>query len=270
MSLMRHLMVVPILAVLPAVGAVSPAAASPVLLAEYTFEETQPSTQVLDQAGPDLSHGTAVDEENISYGTLQGSQALNVAANADHAIELGRGANDELNQVLTAGLHLEADFQLNEGFARGTLAALHASGTHYAWALGNFGETDASNSGRMVLLLSTDEGTGTVLVSPVLSAGTHYRVIASWTPEDGGVANLQVYDLSGAEPVLYGQTTQNVAGSSLSSVNSFYGVRIGSRSAGGLPFDGVIDNVRISKVPEPGSLGLLMLGGAAMLGRRRR
>jgi len=176
--------------------------------------------------------GTGTGTVNVNGGTLAGSGTISGAVNLVSNTKLIPGSIAAPYATLSTGTTSLAD--------NATFVAKLNSDTNLNSVLAVSGVASFGTS-LGALLSVTDVGTGTMS-----TIGKSYTIVTSNVPVQGTFANLSGGTVVASNGFTYGVTID---------MNIAYGGDV---------------TLMLQAIPEPGSLGLLALGGVSMLRRRRR
>lgn len=245
-------------------------------IVHYDFENETGST-ITDKAGPDYTHATR-DTTRTSIVAFQGSQGLELTHSNAAPISLEQGANNELAGDFADGLVVEAVFTMDASQINRNqvIAARNRLSDTRSWIVNIFAPgVDNNNRGRVYLAVSGNGSDTDLVISPDtmrIEADKVYSIRAVFDPSKSEAERLEIILANLTD----GGEVSATASTSLTKLYTSPDVvtYIGAQQAsGGTPtnnFVGIIDDLRISTVPEPGSLMLGAVGAALVVGRRRR
>jgi hypothetical protein len=177
--------------------------------------------------------GTGTGTVNVNGGTLAGSGTISGAVNLVSNTKLIPGSIAAPYATLSTGTTSLAD---NATFVARLNSDTNLNSVLAVNGIASFGTSLGA------LLSVTDVGTGTMS-----TIGKVYTIVTSTAPVQGTFANLSAGTVVASNGFTYGVTKNDN--------NPSYGGDV---------------TLTLQAIPEPGSLGLLALGGVSMLRRRRR
>ena len=242
----------------------------------YDFEGETGST-ITDKAGPSNTSATR-DTVRTSIVDFQGSKGLELTHNNAAPVNLGQGANNELAGDFSEGLVVEAVFTLDESqiHRNQVIAARNRLSDQRSWIVNIFAPAaDNNNRGRVYLAVSGNGSDTDLVISPDtlrIEADKVYSLRAVFDPSKPAAERLEIILTNLTD----GGEVSNTAASNLTSlytsneVSTYIGAQQASSGSATNNFVGILDDVRISTVPEPASLMLCALGAGLLAGQRRR